>query len=150
MKYNEFITAITSRFDFLRATFLNRPYHGKVTDENLLTIELSNYLKEVTLKNKCNYVWFHVANEGMTITTKQILRQGCLKRNMGKLAGVADFVFLGKDKSFCLELKVKKRKLTTAQEIFQEWCSIVNVGYEVAYTLDEAIHILKREGIVLP
>lgn len=150
MKYNEFVNSITSRFDFLRATFLNRPYRGKITDENLLTIELSNYLKEATLLNKCNYVWFHVANEGMTSTTKQILRQGCLKRNMGKLPGVADFVFLGKDKSFCLELKVKKRKLTTAQEIFQEWCGIVHVGYDVAYTLDEAITILKREGIVLP
>lgn len=150
MQYNNFISSLTSKFSFLYGTFSWRPYKGKVTDENLLSIELANYLKKSTLENRCPYVWFHVANEGMTVTTKRVLMQGCLRRNMGKVPGVADFVFLGENKSFCLELKVKKRKLSTVQETFKEWCSLLKVGYAVAYTLEEAVSILEKEGILLP
>jgi hypothetical protein len=92
------------------------------------------------------HVWSHIANEG-SAGGKQ--RWGARQRNMGKFAGVADYLFLGKT-CFALEIKAGKKKLEESQETFKKWCQHCSVPYAVAYTYKEAVDLVIANKIVIP
>lgn len=120
---------------------------NKRTDcgENKLSIQLANYLREMTLTGKCKAVWTKIAHE----TNSNSIPYGNLMRNMGKLAGVPDYIFTWDEKCLWLELKNgKKNKLSKDQEFFREWCKSTNTDWAIAYSLMEALDIIVGRGII--
>lgn len=125
--------------------------------ENKLSIEFANYLKAKTLEGKCKAVWTKIAHETAakprTFKTKsgqmiKICAFGNLMRNMGKNAGVPDFIFTWEGEALWLELKDgKDAKLSDDQEFFREWCLETKAKHEIAWSLNEAIYIVERYGI---
>lgn len=101
------------------------------------------WLTQAALENTLNAVWFHVANE---VSNGHQYAFGAKLKAMGKLPGVADFVFLAPHKGGALELKYAKGKLSEPQETFRDWCKSKDVVYGVARTLDEAINWIKENG----
>lgn len=70
-------------------------------------------------------------------------------RNMGKLAGVPDFIFTSNEITLWLELKDgKKGKLSPEQQFFKEWCSQTGSQWAIACSLQEAITLVEALGIV--
>jgi len=112
--------------------------------EELICIQLTSYLKEMTLTGKCDHVWFHVSNEGSS-PGKQFW--GARQRNMGKFSGVADYIFLG-DPCLALEIKDGNKKLQESQKVFQQWCGDCNVSFRVARSFQEAVDVLKECGVI--
>lgn len=101
-------------------------------------------MRKMTLTGRCKHVWFHVSNEG-SANNKQLW--GIRQRNMGKFAGVADYIFIGTNSSLALEIKNGKNTLQPSQKEFQRWCEDCNVPHKVAYSFEEAVDIVKDLGI---
>ncbi len=108
-------------------------------------VQLTSHLIQATLEGRCPYVWFHVANEG---TSKNGHIKGARLRAQGKWAGVYDYIFIAEDRSFALELKVTKGRLSEPQKIFKQWCTQLHIPHAEAYSLQEAIDILNEHMIV--
>lgn len=112
--------------------------------ENLQSIKFANYLKEKTMTGKCDYVWTKIAHE----TSSKSYAFGNLMRNMGKNAGVPDFIFTNGENFLWLELKNgKDKKLSADQQFFKCWCEETNSPYCLAYSAQEAIKIVEVLGI---
>jgi len=126
--------------DFMRGCKIN--YEPK--PEELICIKLASYLKEMSITGRCKHVWFHVSNEG-SAKGKQLW--GMRQRNMGKFAGVADYVFMG-DPCLAMEVKNGNKKLQDTQETFKRWCDDCKVPYHVVGSYDEAITLLSTWGII--
>lgn len=109
-----------------------------IKPEQKLCIDIANHLRKVTIEDNFSYVWFHVPNEFSSYNPVYGLKMGW----MGRIAGVADFCFVGKDKSLFLEIKTGKVKQSPSQKIFKEWCDEKQVSYHLAYSFEEAIHII--------
>jgi hypothetical protein len=124
----------------LKGTYFKASLKG----EDLFSAQLRNWLTEQTLQNKFPYVWFHVANE---VSNNKHIVFGAKLAAMGKLPGVADFIFLGENKSLALELKTNKNKLSDNQIVFSKWCNYNKVNYKVVYSLEEAINFIEKELI---
>ena len=99
----------------------------------------------MTLTEQCRACWTKIAHE----TNSDSKAYGCLLRNMGKLAGVPDFIFTWENHCLWLELKNgHDKRLSNDQVFFQNWCTETQSPHVVAYTFDEAIEILKQVGII--
>lgn len=116
----------------------------KMKGEDLISAQLTSYLIEKTLTNKCIANWTKIAHE----MPRGSLLFGKRLRNMGKLAGIPDFIFTWKDNHLWLELKQPNGRLSPDQKFFQEWCQETNSNHEIAYSLDEAIDIINKYGII--
>lgn len=112
--------------------------------EEMICVRFASYMKEMSITGKCKHVWFHVSNEG---SSKDKEVWGARQRNMGKFAGVADYVFLG-EPCLALEIKNGKKKLQESQEVFKKWCEDMKLIYRVAGSYEEAVNIVKECGIV--
>lgn len=104
-------------------------------EEDKLAYEFRQWLTDETLSGRLNCVWFHVANE-VSDGKKYVF--GSKLRSLGKLPGVADYIFLKGDGCGALELKGLKGRISDSQLIFRKWCERHDVRYSVARTLDEA------------
>ncbi len=104
-------------------------------------------MREMTLTGRCKYVWFHVSNEG-SAPGKQ--RWGSRQRNMGKFAGVADYIFLGEKGNLALEIKDGNKSLQPAQKQFKRWCIDCGIPFELATSYEEAIEFVSKHGVVTP
>ena len=121
---------------------INIKYQPK--PEELICIKFASFLREMSITGKCKHIWFHVSNEG-SAPGKHLW--GSRQRNMGKFAGVSDYVFMG-PKCLALEIKNGNKKLQESQEIFKKWCEDCNVPYHVAGSYEEAVNILKKYEII--
>lgn len=113
--------------------------------EELICVQFRSYLTDMTLTKRCKCVWFHVSNEGSGAGKA---KWGARQRNMGKLAGVSDYVFMGNGINLALEIKDGNKPLQPSQKDFQKWCKDSGVPYEVAKSLDEAIYFVEKHKIV--
>lgn len=129
--------------DYFRPS--NTSYKPK--GEELIGVQLTNFLIQKMAEGKCTCVWTHVANEG---TTKNGALKGARLRNQGKWAGVYDYIFTRPERPIWLELKTEKGRLSVAQQKFGKWCDFAGVPHYVAWSLKEAKEILLKEGIVHP
>jgi len=127
---------------YLRPSSCNYRLKG----EELICVRFTAYMREMTLTGRCKYVWFHVSNEG-SAAGKQIW--GARQRNMGKFAGVADYIFLG-NTNLALEMKDGKKPLQPSQKDFQSWCKSCEVHFKTAHSLEEAVEIVESMKITLP
>lgn len=131
----------TYLLNFMRGSRLNYA----LKPEELICVQFTSYMKEMTLTGKCKHVWFHVANEGSG-GGKQFW--GKRQRNMGKFAGVSDYVFLG-NSSLALEIKADAKKtLEDSQEIFKRWCGDCDVPYVMATSYQEAVDAVIKYKVV--
>lgn len=112
----------------------------KIGEEDKICIEFANYLRTVTLNEDFPYIWFHVPNQFGSYKAIFGLKQAW----MGKIPGVPDFCFVGKDKSFFIEFKSKKGKQSKAQKIFQDWCTKNDIKVYICRTVEEAKNITLR------
>lgn len=124
--------------------FRRFPSRRKLQGEDLISYQLTSYLIEMTLTNKCQANWTKIAHE----MPKGSLLFGKRLRNMGKLAGVPDFVFTWKENHLWLELKKPKGKMSPEQKFFQKWCKETESNHAIAYSLEEAITILQEYDII--
>ena len=65
---------------------------------------------------------------------------------MGKLNGVADFIFLSHNKCGALELKSLKGKQGPSQAIFQKWCETMGVSYGLVNNFEDAVQWIDKQG----
>lgn len=120
---------------------------AKVTrlgDEDRICIEFATRLRELTVKRKLHAVWEHIPNEG-----KRSLVAALILRAMGLIAGAGDYSFSWGTGSGFIEFKAsEKRKQTTYQIAFEEWCKEEGVKYSVCHTADEGIAVLEKWGVI--
>jgi hypothetical protein len=115
--------------------------------ENLQSIRFANYLREMTLTDRCHATWTKIAHE----TSSKSFAYGNLMRNMGKMAGVSDFIFTMNGKALWLELKDgDKGKQLKDQQFFEVWCKKTASVYEIALSCEEAIKIVEKHGFCTP
>ena len=129
-----------------RSVYLLRGFGGRTGVFQVhRKVDKINFLREMTLTEQCRACWTKIAHE----TNSDSKAYGCLLRNMGKLAGVPDFIFTWENHCLWLELKNgHDKRLSNDQVFFQNWCTETQSPHVVAYTFDEAIEILKQVGII--
>lgn len=138
--------------NFLADLFGKVPIVKNAKGENAICIDFANHLQRETRQERFNTVWFHVANEfapekdNKEKQKKKFSVFGCVLKAMGKLAGVADYIFLWGGGCGCIEFKTPTGKQSEAQKRFQAWCESCGVPYEIATSKEEGLDILKRWG----
>jgi hypothetical protein len=117
--------------------------YASLKEEQKMCVEFANGLRQMTLEGKLPYVWFHIANE--FLPSKQTNYSFELKlKHMGKLAGLADYCFVGKKGGFFIEFKSAKGKQTESQKKFEEWCSAMGIGYYICRNANEGMDIIRK------
>lgn len=74
--------------------------------------------------------------------------RGAQLKRMGLLPGMPDLLFLHKGCVYFLELKAAKGRLTPAQKDIHTWLENHGFVVNVARSVEEALSILKRWGLV--
>lgn len=110
----------------------------KLGYEDAMCVQFAQHLRELTFNDNLPYVWFHVPNQIGAYRPIFGLKQSW----MGRIAGIPDYVFLG-NRSFVIEFKSPKGKLSPAQKIVQEWCMKNSIDFHIAKTVSEAIQIVQ-------
>lgn len=117
----------------------------KASPEQRICIEFSNLLRVASFEKRLNGVWFHVANE-YSGQFRPVF--GMLLKAMGKIAGVADYIFLWGNGCGCIEVKNEKTKLSENQTLFKKWCESYNIPFEVVRSCTQGEDILMQWGIL--
>lgn len=112
----------------------------KLGEEDQLCVKFAQYLRELTLQHDFPYIWFHVPNQFAMERPLFGLKQSW----MGRIAGIPDYIFLGK-KSFAIEFKSSKGKLSLAQEVVQKWFADNEINFYVANSFEIAKDIIGNE-----
>jgi len=114
----------------------------KLGEEDAMCIKFSQYLRELTLTQDFPYIWFHVPNQFAIERPIFGLKQSW----MGRISGIPDYVFLGK-KSFAIEFKSLKGRLSPNQQIVKNWFEHNKVDFYIAYSFEAGKEIIKNEWI---
>lgn len=117
------------------------PLRIRLEEEQKLSVEVANWLRERSLDGTLKAVWTHVANEGKrSMTAAQILKA------MGLIPGASDYVFMWGDGAGVIELKAGKNKETENQLHFFSWCGALGVRHATCRSLDEVQSALVSWG----
>jgi len=96
------------------------------------------------LDRSCKCIWWAVPNGGL-----RDIRTAVRLKAEGVTRGVPDLCFVLDSGRFCgLELKAKKGRLSVEQLAFGTKLLSTGAGWNVAYSLDEAIDILNNWGAI--
>lgn len=106
--------------------------------------ELQKSVVEYLELAKPRCIWFHVPNGGARSKTEAAIMKG-----LGVKAGVADLIFLWKDRCSFIELKTEKGRISKAQVAFMEECGEYGIGYVTCHSLEEVFFWLKTWDIPL-
>lgn len=113
--------------------------------EEALCVEIANYLRQMSLNcHDFPYVWFHVPNQ-FAGTYKG--RFGALLTWMGRIAGTPDYIFLGNDVCFFVELKTSTGVQSDVQKMFEQWAKNKRVSYYIVRSLKDLEAILNSKGM---
>jgi len=118
-------------------------YSKSLKGEDKLANDVALELKALTLEGKLNAVWFHVPNESVVGSLKDMLRIN-RKHLMGLVNGAPDFVVISERETIFIELKTDKGRLTESQKMFREWASKVGIEYYIIRNLTELRSALKE------
>ena len=132
-------------FDLFLTKVVNSFKFSSLKEEHKECAKFVIFLKQATMQDKLAPVWFHPCNE---VSNGNQWAFGSLLKVIGKINGVADYVFLWDKGSGCIEFKAKGKGLNENQKLFKQWCSEKEVPYFEVFTCDEAIVILKDWGIL--
>lgn len=131
-----------SKTDLLKLLIPKTKLGGfKLGYEDQLCVKFAQYLRELTIVDDFPFIWFHVPNQFAIERPIFGLKQSW----MGRIAGIPDYVFLGKDKSFAIEFKSPKGRLSVPQQMVQKWFQQTQVNYHVAFSFEAARSIIQKE-----
>lgn len=121
------------------------PYKGIVTSmlkpEQAMCIEFANTMRQMTLEGKLPFIWYHIPNEFLPSARRNYSFE-LKQKHMGKISGVPDYCFLGKEKSFFIEFKASKGNQTPSQRSFEQWCVMVGVEYHLCRSYQDGMSIV--------
>ena len=120
---------------------------GKYTGEDKLTNEIALYLKIAVLEGRIKGVFFHIPNESVSKTKRDMLRI-MKKKQLGMISGAPDFVIVTPNITIFIELKTKKGRQSDFQKMFQIWSEKNDIAYYVVRSVDELESILKINGVL--
>jgi hypothetical protein len=121
----------------------NRPIgYANLKAEQKICVEFANEMRFMTLEKKLPYIWFHVSNEFLPSTRVNYSFELKLK-HMGKIPGVPDYCFVSSRDGFFIEFKTPHNTQGPNQKLFQEWCSLKDVGYFLCHSAEEGISVVK-------
>ena len=102
------------------------------------------FMDYLTIKGRRDLFWFAVPNAGL-----RSLRVGAMMKAEGLRPGVADICFmLPGGKAAFLEMKTESGRLSPHQEGFRHRCEMLGHPYFVARSLDEAIEVARKLGVL--
>jgi hypothetical protein len=118
--------------------------------EGMLHKQFARLIKQYQGYKQLNCLpWsYNAAGEKRSITTASLLKEKGLQK------GHPDYYFYGKDdnnyvKVVFIEFKYGKNKQTEEQKEFQDsFIGVNNAYYYVAYSVEEAINILKQHNLI--
>lgn len=113
--------------------------------EDFICYEIAGFLQHLDKFSIQPTLWFHVANE---IANSKHPAFGAKLKKMGKKAGIADYIFMYKNGSFMVEVKVPGGKQTESQKLIQQECITKEIPYYLVYSLEDLINILKEKRII--
>ena len=120
---------------------------GKYTGEDKLTNQIALCLKIAVLEGRLKGVFFHVPNESVSKTKRDLLRI-VKKKQLGMISGAPDFVIVTQDITIFIELKTKKGRQSDFQKMFQEWSEKNNIQYYVIRDIPDLEKILLNNGVL--
>lgn len=124
----------------LLPTFL--PPKG-VKGEALLCIDIATYLRQLSFEGNLPYVWFHVPNQ---FSGQYRGMFGALMVWMGRICGIPDYAFLGRDRCFFVEVKTDRGTQSDNQKAVQRWCESIGVPYHICRSLDDMKKVLQEHA----
>ena len=130
--------------EFLRKLMELPDLRAALKNEQLLSFEVANMLRQATLDGRYRGVWTHIANEG-----KRTKLVGAVLKAMGLIPGAFDFVFVWPNGGGLIELKCppfRPSDLNPNQKRYQQWCIERAVNHAVCTTTDEVWQTLVRWG----
>ena len=127
---------------------LNGIRTGKYTGEDKLTNEIAIFLKIAVLEGKLKGVFFHVPNESVSKTKRDMLRI-MKKKQLGMISGAPDFIIVTRDKTLFIELKTKKGRQSDFQKMFQIWSEKNDIQYYIIRDVPTLETILKNTGVLV-
>lgn len=123
------------------------PYKGIATStlkaEQAMCVEFANTMRQMTLEGKLPFIWYHIPNEFLPSARRNYSFE-LKQKHMGKISGVPDYCFLGKEKSFFIEFKASKGSQTPSQKSFEKWCLMVGVDYHLCRSYQEGMEVVKK------
>lgn len=130
--------------EFYKALYAQSVCFNRLKPEQKICVEFSNYLREKTIKENFPYVWFHVPNEFYRDSKNKGGLFGNILAAMGRIPGVADYCFVGKNNSFFIEFKTKSGKLSPSQKFFEKWAIEKEINYFICRSAKEGIEVIER------
>lgn len=112
-----------------------------IKGESAICVEIAWFLKDITLTGNFPYVWFHVPNQFLG---KYNGLGGAILSFMGRICGIPDYAFLGKDGCFFIEVKTKKGTQSENQKIVQKWSESVGVPYYLCRSLEDVKSVIQK------
>jgi hypothetical protein len=120
-----------------------KPFRSKVPGpEEILAMEVANFLRAATLDGRLLGVWTSISNEVGFISGKH-RNSGHAQMKyakaiaMGMIVGAPDYVFVWPGGGGFIELKSKTGSLSPAQKDFASWCVANGVNHAVSKSLDQ-------------
>lgn len=112
-----------------------------IKGESAICVEIAWYLKGLSLEGNFPYVWFHVPNQFLG---KYNGLGGAILTFMGRICGIPDYAFLGRDGCFFIEVKTDKGIQSENQKVVQKWCEDVGVRYYLCRSLEDVKRVLSE------
>ena len=114
-------------------------------NEDQICLSFVGQLNALQSMNKLNGIFFHVPNE---IASNAHPAFGMKLRKMGKLLGVADYIFLWENGCGALEFKSAKGTLSHHQVRFKEQCSEYKINYGICRSSTDGFDFLEQWGFI--
>lgn len=124
----------------------SRAPNTKIGPEHRECLKLVSFLQSQVLEHGNRLIWLHIANE---YAGKPRYVFGQLLKALGKIAGAPDYALVKDGRVLFLEMKASKGKQSDMQLFFADWCKWAGCPYEIAYSFQEAVIILKKYNYVI-
>lgn len=121
-----------------------KPVKKNFKPEAKIQYDFVNCLRSLSIEGKLNCVWFAVCNE---TGRNDHVSYGVLLKNLGKISGTPDLIFMWEDGCAGIELKSCTGKQSQNQKLFESWCKDNKVIYKVARSDTEVFNYLTEWGV---
>ena len=124
------------------------PRRRGLGEEDLMHKSFASITRQYEGYKKLNCSWISYDASG----EKRTAKTGALLKSKGLKPGKADFEIITIKNNishhYYLEFKTSKGKQSSNQKIFEECCVGSNQHYYIVRSVEEAINLLEREGII--
>lgn len=121
----------------------------KFAPEDNLAFKCVCLMKALSIQNKLDGVWFHIANEGIYSNSRGNSASrpifGQKLKALGKHNGLPDYVIVTPNKTLFIELKSDKGILSINQRKFKKWCDAHRLSYHIISSLEAFEELLTTE-----